>query len=79
MDPVWLKKTYGKDLVFWGGGVDTQRTLPYGTPDDVYREVSERVKLFNAGGGFVFNTVHNIQANVPVENVEAMFRALKSN
>jgi hypothetical protein len=77
MDPVWLKKTYGKDLVFWGGGVDTQRTLPYGTPDDVYREVSERVKLFNAGGGFVFNTVHNIQANVPVENVESMFRALK--
>jgi hypothetical protein len=77
MDPAWLKKTYGKDIVFWGGGVDTQKTLPYGTPEDVYREVRERVKLLNAGGGFVFNTVHNIQANVPVENVEAMFRALK--
>ena len=77
MDPAWLKKTYGKDIVFWGGGVDTQKTLPYGSPDDVYREVRDRVKLFNAGGGFVFNTVHNIQANVPVENVEAMFRALK--
>lgn len=76
MDPLWLKKTYGKDLVFWGGGVDTQKTLPYGTPGEVYDEVRERVRLFNDGGGFVFNTVHNVQANVPVENVEAMFRAL---
>jgi hypothetical protein len=77
MDPVWLKNTYGKDIVFWGGGVDTQKTLPYGTPEDVYREVRERVQLFNKDGGFVFNSVHNIQALVPVENVEAMFRALK--
>jgi len=76
MDPLWLKKTYGKDLVFWGGGVDTQKTLPYGSPAEVYDEVRERVRIFNDGGGFVFNTVHNIQANVPVENVEAMFRAL---
>ncbi len=76
MDPLWLKKTYGRDLVFWGGGVDTQKTLPYGTPGEVYDEVRERVRIFNDGGGFVFNTVHNIQANVPVENVEAMFRAL---
>ncbi len=78
MDPGWLKRTYGKDIVFWGGGVDTQRTLPYGTPDEVYRQVRERVDLFNDGGGFVFNSVHNIQALVPVENVEAMFRALKA-
>jgi hypothetical protein len=77
MDPAWLKKTYGKDLVFWGGGVDTQRTLPYGTPQQVYDEVRDRIRIFNNGGGFVFNTVHNIQANVPVENVEAMFRALR--
>ncbi len=76
MDPVWLKKTYGKDLVFWGGGVDTQKTLPYGTPAEVFDEVRERIRIFNDGGGFVFNSVHNIQANVPVENVEAMFRAL---
>lgn len=77
MDPVKLKETYGQDIVFWGGGVDTQHTLPYGTPDEVYREVRERVRIFNRDGGFVFNTVHNIQANVPVENVEAMFRALR--
>lgn len=77
MDPVKLKKTYGRDLVFWGGGVDTQKTLPFGTPEDVYNEVRERIRIFGEGGGFVFNTVHNIQANVPVENVEAMFRALR--
>jgi len=77
MDPVTLKKTFGKDLVFWGGGVDTQKTLPYGTPDDVYREVRDRIRILGEGGGFVFNTVHNIQANVPIENVEAMFRALR--
>lgn len=79
MDPAWLKRTYGKDIVFWGGGVDTQKTLPYGTPEAVYREVRERVALFNDGGGFVFNTVHNVQALVPVENVEAMFRALRES
>ncbi len=79
MDPHWLKRTYGKDLVFWGGGVDTQKTLPYGTPDQVYREVRERIALFNDNGGFVFNSVHNIQANVPVENVEAMFRAIRDS
>jgi uroporphyrinogen-III decarboxylase len=77
MEPERLKREYGKDLVFWGGGVDTQRTLPFGTPDEVYREVFERVRIFNEGGGYVFNTIHNIQANVPIENVEAMFKALK--
>jgi hypothetical protein len=77
MDPVKLKQTYGRDLVFWGGGVDTQKTLPYGTPEDVYNEVRDRIRIFGEGGGFVFNTVHNIQANVPIENVDAMFRALR--
>ena len=77
MDPRELKKEFGKDIVFWGGGVDTQKTLPYGTPEEVYREVREMVDILGPGGGFVFNTVHNIQGNVPVENVEAMFRALK--
>jgi hypothetical protein len=77
MEPERLKKLYGKEIVFWGGGVDTQRTLPYGTPDQVYNEVRERIRIFNDGGGFVFNAVHNIQANVPVENVEAMFRAVR--
>jgi hypothetical protein len=77
MEPERLKKLYGKELVFWGGGVDTQRTLPYATPAQVENEVRERMRIFGDGGGFVFNAVHNIQANVPVENVEAMFRALK--
>jgi len=76
MDPQWLKKEFGQDIVFWGGGVDTQRTLPFGTPDEVYREVRNNIELFSCGGGYVFNTVHNIQSNVPVENLLAMFRAV---
>ncbi len=79
MDARELKKEFGKDIVFWGGGVDTQKTLPYGTPNEVYREVRERIDIFNPGGGFVFNTVHNIQGNVPVENVEAMFKAIRDS
>ena len=77
MDPRELKKEFGKEVVFWGGGVDTQKTLPYGTPDEVYREVRERIEIFAPGGGFVFNSIHNVQGNVPIENVEAMFRALR--
>jgi len=76
MDPQRLKSEFGKDLVFWGGGVDTQKTLPFGTPDEVYREVRRRIEIFNEGGGFVFNTIHNIQANTPVENMLAMLKAL---
>ena len=53
-----------------------QHTLPFGTPDEVYRQVRERIDIFNDGGGFVFNTVHNIEANTPVENMRAMFRAI---
>jgi hypothetical protein len=74
-----LKQEYGKDIVFWGGGVDTQHTLPDGSPEEVYNEVRERVRVFNRGGGFVFNAIHNIQANVPVNNVLAMFRALRDS
>jgi hypothetical protein len=74
-----LKEEFGKDLVFWGGGVDTQHTLPDGSPDEVYNEVRERIRVFNVDGGFVFNTVHNIQANVPVDNVLAMFRAIRDS
>ena len=79
MDARDLKRDFGKEIVFWGGGIDTQKTLPYGTPDEVYREVRERIDIFAPGGGFVFNTVHNIQGNVPVENVEAMFKALRDS
>jgi uroporphyrinogen-III decarboxylase len=76
MDPAHLKKTYGKDLVFWGGGVDTQKTLPYSTPEQVREEVLRLCDIFAKDGGFVFNTVHNIQANVPVENIVAMVDAI---
>ena len=77
MDPASLKKKYGSQITFWGGGVDTQKTLPFGSPRDVEKEVEERIKIFGEGGGFVFTTVHNIQANVPIENVIAMFETLK--
>jgi hypothetical protein len=77
MNPGHLKKTYGKDLVFWGGGIDTQKTLPYGTPEDVREEVLRLCGIFAPGGGFVFNTVHNIQANVPVGNIAAMVDAIR--
>jgi len=77
MDPVHLKKTYGKDLVFWGGGIDTQITLPYASPEKIREEVLRLCNIFSKDGGFVFNTVHNIQANVPVENIVAMLDAIK--
>ncbi len=77
MDALELKTEFGKDIVFWGGGVDTQKTLAMGTPDEVYNEVRERCEILGKDGGFVFNTVHNIQANTPLENVVAMIKALK--
>ncbi|MBW8016510.1 MAG: methyltransferase [Planctomycetes bacterium] len=76
MDPVRLKKEFGSDLVFWGGGVDTQKTLPFGTPEEVYREVTERIEIFRENSGFVFNSIHNVQSNVPLENMLAMFKAI---
>ena len=76
MDPGYLKKTYGKDLVFWGGGIDTQITLPYASPDKVREEVLRLCDIFAPDGGFVFNTVHNIQANVPIGNIVAMLNAI---
>lgn len=78
MDAARLKREFGKDLVFWGGGVDTQKTLAFGSADEVYREVRERIRIFNQDGGFVFNSIHNIQGNTPIENVEALFRAAKA-
>ncbi|MBN1686664.1 MAG: methyltransferase, partial [Spirochaetales bacterium] len=76
MDAVALKKEYGKDIVFWGGGVDTQKTLPFGTPEDVRSEVLTRLQIFSGDAGYVFNTIHNIQAKTPVENVIAMIDAV---
>ena len=72
-----LKSTYGDRLVFWGGGVDTQQVLPFGTPAQVREQVIERCKVLARDGGFVFNTIHNIQARTPVENIVAMVDALR--
>ncbi|WP_319559407.1 uroporphyrinogen decarboxylase family protein [Marispirochaeta sp.] len=72
MDPQFIKQTYGRRIVFWGGGVDTQHVLPFGTPDDVERQVYERCSILSKGGGFVFNTIHNVQARTPVENFVRM-------
>ncbi len=79
MDARRLKREFGKYLVFWGGGVDTQRTLPFGTPDEVYKEVRERIEIFNEDGGYVFNSIHNVQSNVPTENILAMFQAIRDS
>lgn len=76
MDPEALKAKYGDRLVFWGGGVDTQQTLPFGTPAAVREEVLRRCEIFGSGGGYVFNTIHNVQAGTPVENIVAMIDAV---
>ncbi|MDR3793344.1 MAG: uroporphyrinogen decarboxylase family protein [Terracidiphilus sp.] len=76
MDPEQLKANFGKDIVFWGGGVDTQKVLPFGTPEEVREQVLRRCEIFAPGGGFVFNTIHNIQACTPVENIVAMINAV---
>jgi uroporphyrinogen decarboxylase len=76
MDSADLKRTFGKDLVFWGGGVDTQEVLPHGTPQQVRDEVRRRLEHLMPGGGFVFAAVHNIQADVPAANLLAMTDAL---
>ena len=77
MDPASLKEAFGGQIVFWGGGVDTQKTLPFGSTDEVREEVRERVQTLGRGGGFVFNPVHNIQQGVPPENILAAFDAAR--
>lgn len=76
MDPKFLKAKYGDRLTFWGGGVNTQTTLPFGKPEEVREEVLRMCEVFAPGGGFVFNTVHNMQAGTPVANMVAMMEAL---
>jgi len=76
MDPETLKREFGDHFTFWGGGVNTQRTLPFGTPEEVREEVRKLIEIFRKGGGFVFATVHNIQANIPVENLLALFETV---
>jgi hypothetical protein len=77
MDPRTLKEKWGDKFTFWGGGVDTQKVLPFGTPEEVYAQVTERLSIFAPGGGFVFNTIHNIQGPTPVANILAVFNAVK--
>lgn len=76
MEPEKLKREYGRDLSFWGGGVDTQTTLPFGSVDDIRREVRDRVRLLGPGGGFVFTTIHNIQPDIPPEKILAVFETV---
>ncbi len=77
MEPSALKRDFGEDIVFWGGGVETQHVLPQGTPEQVRENVKANVEALAPGGGFVFNTVHNIQCDVPPENIVAMWEALQ--
>jgi hypothetical protein len=79
MDPVRLKRKFGRDIVFWGAGVNTQWTMAFGKPREVYGEVRQRIEIFGKDGGFVFNSIHNIQANTPVENMLALFRAIRES
>ncbi len=76
MDSAELKREFGDDLTFWGGGVDTQRVLPTSTPEQVRDEVRKRIDDLAPGGGFVFAAVHNIQSDVPPENILAMREAV---
>ena len=79
MDPQRLKREFGSRLTFWGGGINTQDTLPFGSVDAVAAEVKHLLEIFQQGGGFVYNTVHNIQASVPVENMIALFDTLNAH
>jgi uroporphyrinogen decarboxylase len=76
MDIAHLKRAYGRDLVFWGGGADTQRVLPFGTPDEVREDVKRRIDLLAPDGGFVFQTIHNVQSDVPPRNLEALLETV---
>ncbi|MCG3147186.1 MAG: hypothetical protein PCFJNLEI_00624 [Verrucomicrobiae bacterium] len=76
MEPAALKREFGRDITFWGGGCDTRTVLNRGTPRQVKEHVQERLEIFAAGGGFVFNTVHNILPDVPPENIIAMYEAV---
>jgi len=76
MDPERLKREFGDDITFWGGGADTRRTINHGSPAEVKDHVRHKIETFSPGGGFVFNTVHNIMPDVPPENIIAMFEAI---
>jgi hypothetical protein len=77
MDAQTLKDRFGDKIAFWGGGIDTQKTLPFGLAHEVRQEARRRIEIFNRGGGFIFNTVHNVQANTPVENLLALYETVR--
>lgn len=77
MEPYQLKRDFGKEIVFWGGGVDTQKILARGTANDIRDDVRKNIDALATGGGFVFAAVHNIQSEVPPENIMAMCEAIK--
>jgi uroporphyrinogen decarboxylase len=79
MDPAQLKREFGQHLTFWGGGCDSQAVLPFGTPQQVSDEVKHRIDDLAPGGGYVFSPIHNVQAEVPAENVAAMFQAAREH
>jgi hypothetical protein len=79
MDPRTLKREFGGQLIVWGGGVETQSTIPFGTPDEVSREVRERIDIFNDGAGYVFAAICNIQPNTPVANLLALIEAVRES
>ena len=79
MGAEWLKREFGGVLTFWGGGVDTQKTLPFGSPAEVREEVAERIRALAPGGGFVFNPIHNIQHSTPPENILAAFDTVRES
>jgi uroporphyrinogen decarboxylase len=75
MEPERLKREFGRDLTFWGGGCDTQRVLAQGTPEEVREDVRRRLEVFMPGGGYVWSQVHNVMADVPPKNILAMLEA----
>ena len=77
MEPAGLKKDFGQDIVFWGGGCDTQQILPNAKPEEVFRHTKEQVEIMSSGGGFIFQQIHNILPGVPPENILAMFEAVR--
>ena len=77
MDQQNLKDKYGDKIVFWGAGIDTQKILPFGTPEDVKKQVEERMQVFEKGGGFIFNPIHNIQRGTPQKNLVALVEAIE--
>ncbi|NLE25859.1 MAG: hypothetical protein GX625_11070, partial [Clostridiaceae bacterium] len=77
MDPESLKKEFGRDIIFWGGGVDTASVINHGTPEEVRRDVLRRCEIFSKDGGFVFAPIHNILSEVSPENIVAVYNAVR--